>query len=94
MNPLQAQNLNHLFSEDYLVIINSGSYVDSPVKDIRKSTQEDVDDSFGDNLVIGEWVYDSEVYSSRPLREISLRDVKVYKEIELNDNFEEIPLGE
>lgn len=71
MTPELQRKLSDLHDAGYLIQIDSGIYVDGPVQAIYPN---DLDD--------GHWLYNSDVYSERPLRFIREHQVSVYKPVE------------
>jgi hypothetical protein len=67
MNREQALYLEVLFENGSLIIINDSGYVDSPVNALYELEET------------GEMVYSSQVFSDRPLSEVSVNSVEVYK---------------
>lgn len=79
MTKADAQKLYQLFLAGYLICIDAEGYVDSPVQDMNELETVDPLDPARTSESI---VYDSEVYSERPLSEVSVKDVKVYQPVD------------
>lgn len=77
MKHAQAQKLMLMFNLGYLVKIEDNHFEDQPASDIYEATETDAADSDGE-VKEGEIVYDSSVYSARPLRIVSVDSVKTY----------------
>ena len=77
MNFEQAQKLLHMHALGYLIKIEDGHFEDQPATDIYEATETDAADSGGE-VKEGEVVYDSSVYTARPLRDVSVGYVKTY----------------
>ena len=84
MKRAAAQRLMQLFDNNYLVMIDDHSYVDSPAQSVNH-LQED-DDEYDATIPDDEQdiVYSSETFTNRSLGDIPITNVKVYKPI----NFE------
>jgi hypothetical protein len=77
MTQEQARKLEQLHDMGYLIIIEAGSLVDSPVTGIWDADEDDADDE----ILVSEKIYSSETFSGRPLREVQLTEVKVYQPV-------------
>jgi len=77
MKLVQAQKLMLMHALGYLVKIEDNHYEDQPATDIYEATETDAADSDGE-VKEGEIVYDSSVYSARPLRVVNAESVKTY----------------
>lgn len=72
-----AQKLMLMHKLGYLVKIEDDHYEDQPVSDIYEATETDASDSDGE-VEEGEIVYDSTVYTARPLSLVRIESVKAY----------------
>lgn len=62
MTTEEAKAVENYFDAGYIVLVNGSGYVDSPVHGVYEDENGDV-------------VYDSEVFTGQPLKELYLRDV-------------------
>lgn len=74
MTQVEARKLMGMRLLGYLIIIDNHHYEDQPVIDMREAVEEDVDDK----IAFGEIVYDSSVFTARPMSEVSPDSVKTY----------------
>ena len=70
MNIFQQKRLFILFNEGHPVSINDRHYVDGFVQHIGKIEET------------GEYVFDSEIWDEKPLREISVHDVNIFQKLD------------
>lgn len=88
MTTEQAEKLEKLFDANYLIIISDSGYIDTHVKSIYSRVDTgDVEVPDGEDE--REWrrkhlVYDSEVFSERPLIDVCMDSVHVFSQLQKN----------
>lgn len=86
MTQEQAEILNRLFEDGYIIQIEASSYVTGNVYAIDKiEDTEDIGNYMGDDNIpinIGDYVYSDEIMDSRPLSEVFISEVKVLARVD------------
>lgn len=74
MTQAQAKRLENFFDNGYLILIDASGLVDGPVESVWLDQEPDSDTN-------GEMVYDSEVFRGKPLRAVSLNEVRIFRPV-------------
>ena len=85
MTKEKAEKLMQLFENGYAIKFSDGGYVDTPEPANSIFPYDPKDDPYyktrGRSPILGEIVYNSAMYSCRPLSEVAQRDVSVFKDV-------------
>jgi len=78
----QSQKLLQFYDSGYSVLISMG-YVDGEAH-VYEATEATLEENAGfhTNLELGDICFNSDVYAQYPLKDVSVSDVKVFKEVD------------
>jgi len=78
----QSQKLLQFYDSGYSVLISMG-YVDGEAH-VYEATEATLEENAGfhKNLELGDICFNSDVYAQYPLKDVSVSDVKVFKEVD------------
>ena len=86
MTQSEAETLNRLFENGYLIQYVDGPYVNGNINNIQqiedKSEANELENYADDNIKMGDYVFSDDVYEDAPLSKVEISKVKVYARVD------------